>query len=76
MADEVNNRGLQNFVYEIYTDTPSDVVCGLQCISQSECKSFNHNEKGTTCELIMTDYRLLEKPRGQRSTKGQKPSFW
>ncbi|XP_075255812.1 uncharacterized protein LOC142348373 isoform X2 [Convolutriloba macropyga] len=31
----------------------------MQCMRREWCKSYNHNSHFTTCELIITDYRLL-----------------
>ncbi|XP_075250734.1 uncharacterized protein LOC142342940 [Convolutriloba macropyga] len=35
----------------------------MECKMRGWCKSFNHNQDWATCELFMTDYRLLEIPR-------------
>ncbi|XP_075250737.1 uncharacterized protein LOC142342944 [Convolutriloba macropyga] len=62
--DESNQRSLVPFVAEtISGDTPTEKKCGLECKRRGWCKSYNHNTHLATCELLMTDYRLLEIPR-------------
>ena len=68
--EESNQRSLVPFVAETLSGrTPTEKKCGLECKRRGWCKSYNHNMHLATCELIMTDYRLLEKPRGEKISK-------
>ena len=65
--EEIDRRSLSEFVVETLSGTtPSEKRCGMECKMRGWCKSFNHNQDWATCELIMTDYRLLEIPRGTK----------
>ncbi|XP_075264007.1 uncharacterized protein LOC142355856 [Convolutriloba macropyga] len=63
IPEEIDTRSLREFVVDTVEDTHTERRCGMQCTKNNYCKSYNHNEDGALCELIMTDYRLLEKPR-------------
>ena len=65
IPEEVNTRSLREFVVDTIEDTHTERRCGMLCTKHNYCKSYNHNGDGALCELIMTDYRLLEKPRGK-----------
>ncbi|XP_075243813.1 uncharacterized protein LOC142338066 [Convolutriloba macropyga] len=64
LPSEFNRRSLTHFAVDTFADTQSARRCGLLCSIHEYCKSYNHNRNRAKCELIMTDYRLLETPTG------------
>ena len=44
--------------------TPSPRLCALKCLRLSWCKSVNHHRVMGSCELLMTDIRLLDSIEG------------
>ena len=64
IPEEMNTRSLTEFVVDTFDHTHSERRCGMQCTRHDYCKSYNHNEHWAMCELIMTDYRLMEISRG------------
>ena len=64
--DEIDSRVLVDLIGEtlIGGESGSEKRCGMQCMRREWCKSYNHNSHFTTCELIITDYRLLNMSTG------------
>ncbi|XP_075258494.1 uncharacterized protein LOC142350529 [Convolutriloba macropyga] len=58
--EEINLRSLTDFAVDTFLNTDTATRCGLQCTKHDYCKSYNHNEHWAICELIITDYRLLD----------------
>ena len=43
----------------------TEQMCGLVCKRHDWCKTFNHHALGKVCQLIMTDFRLLNTTQGK-----------
>ncbi|XP_075239291.1 uncharacterized protein LOC142334849 [Convolutriloba macropyga] len=46
----------------------TEQMCGLVCKRHDWCKTFNHHALGKVCQLIMTDFRLLNTTQDDQST--------